>query len=154
MPATAAYQEAADAIQEILQVQGDLLYSALDQPYFGRLDYFPKDIAEAGGELTDHEPDGSRTPLRTIYLGIVLIQDKGVLQLDKPGCETLVHPELRGWVHSSQGLHSYEGRSQALHQDSQPEAGGLEGHIPTAAPGTCHGQAGRSERGCQRRWSR
>ena len=84
MPATAAYQEAADAIQEILKAQGDLLYSALDQPYFGRLDYFRKDIVEADDEPTDDEPDGSRTPLQTIYLGIVLIQGKGVFSWTSP----------------------------------------------------------------------
>ena len=84
MPATAAHQEAADAIQEILKAQGDLLYSALDQPYFGRLDYFPKDIAKAREEPTGGEPDGALTPLRTIYLGIVLIRDKDVFSWTSP----------------------------------------------------------------------
>ena len=84
MPATAAHQEAADAIQEILIAQGDLLYSALDQPYFGRLDYFRKDNVEAGAEPTDDEAEDARTPLQTIYLGIVLIRDKDVFSWTSP----------------------------------------------------------------------
>ncbi len=82
MPATAAHQEAADAIQDILQTNADSLYSALDQPYFGRLDYFRRDSVEASGESQDEEPDGSQ--LKSIYLGIALIRDKDVFSWTSP----------------------------------------------------------------------
>ena len=40
IPARSAYQEAANEIKRILQERKDSLDSALQQPYFGRLDYF------------------------------------------------------------------------------------------------------------------
>ena len=84
MPATAAHQETANAIQEILQENADSLYSALDQPYFGRLDYFRKDVGEADTEPADDDPDAARPPLQTIYLGIVLIPGKDVFSWTSP----------------------------------------------------------------------
>ena len=84
MPATAAHQQTADAIQVVLRANADSLYSALDQPYFGRLDYFRKDLDEGSTESQDNEPDGSQAPLQTIYLGIVLIRDKGVFSWTSP----------------------------------------------------------------------
>ncbi len=89
MPATAALQEAADAIQQILQANADSFYSAIDQPYFGRLDYFHKDDEQANA--TD-EPLEDGTPLpppppsppRTIYLGIVFIRGKDVYSWTSP----------------------------------------------------------------------
>ena len=85
MPATAALQEAADAIQEILQANADSLYSALDQPYFGRLNYFHKDDEQAnatGEAAEDGTPPPS--PPRTIYLGIVFIRGKDVYSWTSP----------------------------------------------------------------------
>ena len=84
MPATAAHQETADAIQMILQANADSLYSAFDQPYFGRLDYFRKNAAEASADPQDDEPDDPDTQLQTIYLGIVLIRDKDVFSWTSP----------------------------------------------------------------------
>ena len=81
MPVTAADQETANAIQEILQENADSLYSALDQPYFGRLDYFRKDAGEEGSELSD---DDARTPPHTIYLGIVFIPGQDVFSWTSP----------------------------------------------------------------------
>ena len=89
MPATAALQEAADAIQQILQANADSFYSAIDQPYFGRLDYFHKDDEQANA--TDEPPeDGTPlpppppSPPRTIYLGIVFIRGKDVYSWTSP----------------------------------------------------------------------
>ena len=79
MPATAAHQETADAIQEILRENADTLYSALDQPYFGRLDYFHRDEESSAAE-PDEEP---KTP-KTIYLGITLIPGKDVFSWTAP----------------------------------------------------------------------
>ena len=78
MPATAAHQEAADAIQEILQSNADSLYSALDQPYFGRLDYFHK------GKDDSDKADDADLPMRRIYLGIVHIFGKDVFSWTSP----------------------------------------------------------------------
>ena len=87
MPATAALQEAADAVQQILQANADSFYSAIDQPYFGRLDYFHKDDEQANA--TDEPPeDGTPlqppSPPRTIYLGIVFIRGKDVYSWTSP----------------------------------------------------------------------
>ena len=102
MPATAAHQETANEIQKILQANADSLYRALDQPYFGRLDYFVGDVAspdtEAAGnggrppaktavaaaEAEEDEEDPDPAPLRTIYLGIVLIPGKEVFSWTSP----------------------------------------------------------------------
>ncbi len=78
MPATAAHQESADGIQAILQANADSLYAALDQPYFGRLDYFHTN------EPANEEADDSAAPLRKIYLGIVFIPGKGVYSWTSP----------------------------------------------------------------------
>ena len=84
MPATAAHQQTADEIQKILRTNADSLYSALSQPYFGRLDYLGKDVVDAGMDSTDEETDGHRTPLQTIYLGIVFIPGKDVFSWTSP----------------------------------------------------------------------
>ena len=78
MPATADHQEAANEIQRILQANADSFYAALDQPYFGRLDYFHTN------EPADVETDDSAAPLRKIYLGIVFIQGKDVFSWTSP----------------------------------------------------------------------
>ena len=74
MPARAAYQETADAIQAVLVGQSDNLYSALDQPYFGRLDYFHRDRSEADPVPVDGETADLPMHPRTIYIGIAHIQ--------------------------------------------------------------------------------
>ena len=79
MPATAAHQETADALQKVLQANADSLYSALDQPYFGRLDYFHQD-EEVSTTDTDEEP---KTP-KTVYLGISFIPGKDVFSWTAP----------------------------------------------------------------------
>ena len=79
MPATAADQQTADAIQKILQDNADSLYSAFDQPYFGRIDYFRKD-----GESSASEPISADTPLQTIYLGIAAVHERGVFSWTAP----------------------------------------------------------------------
>ncbi len=77
--ATAADQQTADAIQKILQNNADTLYRALDQPYFGRIDYFRKD-----GESPASEPISADTPLQTIYLGGAAIPDQDVFSWTAP----------------------------------------------------------------------
>lgn len=79
MPATAADQRTADAIQDVLQENADSLYSAFNQPYFGRIDYFRKD-----GESSASEPISADTPLQTIYLGIAAIPDRDVFSWTAP----------------------------------------------------------------------
>ena len=81
MPATADHQRTADAIQEILKKNSDSLYAALDQPYFGRLDYFRKDDRATNEDSTETPPDGS---LNTIYLGITLIPEHNVFSWTAP----------------------------------------------------------------------
>ena len=84
MPATAAHQETADEIQKILQANADSFYRALDQPYFGRLDYFREDLVEGGLESTDDGSNGAPPALQTIYLGIALIPGKDVFSWTSP----------------------------------------------------------------------
>ena len=84
MPATAAHQEAADAIQQILQENADTLYSALERPYFGRIDYFDKgDIASVQGQV-DEEPDDLAKQRRKVYLGITFIPGHDVFSWTAP----------------------------------------------------------------------
>ena len=101
MPATAAHQETANEIQKILSANADSLYSALDQPYFGRLDYFVDEVGspatEAAGnggrppgraavaaDLEDDKEDVTPDPLRRVYLGIVFIPTKDVFSWTAP----------------------------------------------------------------------
>ena len=83
MPATAAHQETADELQRILQENADTLYSALAQPYFGRLDYFHTDETSSG-PYQDSDKDGLQAPPRTIYLGITFIPGKDVFSWTAP----------------------------------------------------------------------
>ena len=154
MPATAAHQQTAEEIQRILQENADSFYSAVDQPYFGRLDYFRKDAAQTGTGSTDDEPDGARTPLQTLYLGIVLIPGKDVFSWTSPVGKLWYtqsyedgYTAPRGYIPTRVDLKRYirirEGQLKSLND-----------HIPAAASGPLHGEAGRTERGCQRRWPR
>ncbi len=56
----------------------------MDQPYFGRLDYFRKDLAGAGPQSHGDEPNGDSAPLQTIYLGIAFIPGKEVFSWTSP----------------------------------------------------------------------
>ena len=78
MPATADHQEAADAIQVILQSNADSLESARSQPYFGRLDYFHRNKDDS------EEIDEAELPMRKVYLGIVHIFGKDVFSWASP----------------------------------------------------------------------
>ena len=86
MPAKSAYQEAANEIQRVLQERQDSLDSALLQPYFGRLDYFVTDGPAVVTRNTGDEIEGGENPppLRTVYLGITGIPDKGVSSWTSP----------------------------------------------------------------------
>ncbi len=76
MPAKAAYQQAANAIQEILEKNSATLWSALDQPYFGRIDYLER---QDNGKQDDR---GDRQ--RKIYIGITFISGKDVYSWTAP----------------------------------------------------------------------
>ena len=81
MPATAADQRTADAIQEVLQNNADSFYAALDQPYFGRLDYFRGAINGSADEI---EVDEAVSRPNTIYLGIAHIPGQKVFSWTAP----------------------------------------------------------------------
>ena len=84
LPAKAAYQDTANAIQRILLERQDSLDSALRQPYFGRLDYIVTDgppvvMVNAAGD--DENP---RPPQKTVYLGITSITERGISSWTAP----------------------------------------------------------------------
>ena len=82
MPATADHQQTADEIQNILRAQSDSFWSALEQPYFGRLDYHHR---REGDPVPDSsESDGTPRPIRVIYLGGAHIPGKDVFSWTAP----------------------------------------------------------------------
>ena len=85
MPATAAYQEAADGIEKILRERQDSLDSASLQPYFGRLDYFvtdgPSAVTRPSG---DAAAEDASPRLTTVYLGITSIREQGISSWTAP----------------------------------------------------------------------
>ena len=82
MPATADHQQTADEIQRILQAQSDSFWAALEQPYFGRLDYYHR---REGDEVPNsEESDGTPRPIRVIYLGGTHILGKDVFSWTAP----------------------------------------------------------------------
>ena len=83
MPAEAAYHEAATEIQRVLNEQSDALHSALNQPYFGRLDYFHRDAEDSGAEPNGSEHAAMQTP-KVIYLGIAHIPGHEVFSWTAP----------------------------------------------------------------------
>ena len=85
MPARAAHQEAANEMQRILQERQDSLDSALLQPYFGRLDYVVTDGPPVVmGDSGDGEDDDTAPRIRTVYLGISIIPEKGIYSWTAP----------------------------------------------------------------------
>lgn len=80
-PATAAYQEAANEIQRVLDGLMRRYELALPAPYFGRVDYFATDQpAEVNG--------GEANPsLTTAYLGVTKIGGTGVVSWTDPVAE-------------------------------------------------------------------
>ena len=82
MPATADHQQAADEIQKILRAQSDSFWSALEQPYFGRLDYHHRREGEPVPDLS--ESDDSPSPIRVIYLGGTHILGKDIFSWTAP----------------------------------------------------------------------
>ena len=85
MPARSAYQETANQIQRVLQDMQDTLDSALQQPYFGRLDYFVTDgPSVVMGASGDDEGEETTPRLRTVYLGISGIPAKGISSWTAP----------------------------------------------------------------------
>ena len=86
MPVTASSSRDADAIQEILLSNADSLASALDQPYFGRLDYYENADNDESPEAEPSDDDANvpETPPKTIYLGTAFIPGKGVFNWTAP----------------------------------------------------------------------
>ena len=103
MPATAAHQEAAEGIQKILESNRDSLYSALDQPYFGRLDYFRPDLVVADGEVNDADPSMIRRASKTIYIGIAHIRDNDVFSWTAPVARLWYTPSYDGGYTAPRG---------------------------------------------------
>lgn len=82
MPATADHQQTADEIQRVLRAQSDSFYTALEQPYFGRLDYYHR---REGDPVPDSEDsDETPTPIRVIYLGGTHIAGKNIFSWTAP----------------------------------------------------------------------
>ena len=82
MPATADHQQTANEIQQILVAQSDSFWAALEQPYFGRLDYYH--TREGDSVPESEESDGAPAPIRVIYLGGTSIPDKDVFSWTAP----------------------------------------------------------------------
>ena len=82
MPATADHQQTANEIQQILETQSDSFWAALEQPYFGRLDYYHR--REGDPEPGSEESGDAVAPLRTIYLGGTHILGKDVFSWTAP----------------------------------------------------------------------
>ena len=82
MPATADHQQTANEIQQILETQSDSFWAALEQPYFGRLDYYHR--REGDPEPGSEGPGDAVVPLRTIYLGGTHILGKDVFSWTAP----------------------------------------------------------------------
>ena len=82
MPATADHQQTADEIQRVLRAQSDSFWTALEQPYFGRLDYHHRREGDPvpGPEESDEKP----SPIRVIYLGGTSIPSKDVFSWTAP----------------------------------------------------------------------
>ena len=82
MPATADHQQTADEIQRVLREQSDSFWTALEQPYFGRLDYHHRREGDPvpGSEDSDVTPK----PVRVIYLGGTSIPGKDVFSWTAP----------------------------------------------------------------------
>ena len=82
MPATADHQQTADEIQRVLREQSDSFWTALEQPYFGRLDYHHRREGEPvpGPEDSDETP----RPIRVIYLSGASIPSKNVFSWTAP----------------------------------------------------------------------
>ena len=78
MPASAAYKEAAEGIQSILDMNEATLYSALDQPYFGRLDYLTSSLVAGDANLDDIGPDEIQEAPNCTYIGLAYIPENDV----------------------------------------------------------------------------
>lgn len=78
-PVTAATQETANALQAILEEEGSNLASALEQPYFGRLDYIPLDGPHSGSDIVDGRPERMH-----IYIGFKHIPNQDVYSWTAP----------------------------------------------------------------------
>ncbi len=81
MPATAAHQQTANAIQKILTECSEVFWNALKEPYFGRLDYYHRD---KGDPLPDAESNGDLGKMRTIYLGGAQISGTNIFSWTAP----------------------------------------------------------------------
>ena len=82
MPANADHQQTADEIQRILQAQSDSFWTALEQPYFGRLDYYHRREGDLAPD--SEESDGALGAIRTVYLGGTHILGKDVFSWTAP----------------------------------------------------------------------
>ena len=75
-PATAATQEAANAVQDALVELSSSLASALEQPYFGRLDFLVEEAPERAAEKIGEQ--------MRVYIGSVAIEKHNVFSWTAP----------------------------------------------------------------------
>ena len=83
----AADEYAASEVRRVLNKLSDTLWEAVDQPYFGRLDYYHTNegAAPPSGESGNGESgNGELGPKRVIYLGGSHIPDQGVFNWTAP----------------------------------------------------------------------
>lgn len=110
MPATAADSRTAEEVQRVMDSLQDNLSAALDQPYFGRVDYF---ILEPGWDETDEPvlfPDEvlspyakPREPLEDRIKRLSKVMYLGVSHIDKHNVYSWTVPAARLWYTNEQG---------------------------------------------------
>ena len=81
-PATADHQQTANEIQRVLDNQSESFWRAIEQPYFGRLDYVKVEERSRIAELDDSED--SHEKQQTIYLGGTFINGEKVYSWTSP----------------------------------------------------------------------
>ena len=115
MPATAAYIGPAEEIQRVLDNLQDRMLAALDQPYFGRVDYF---VLEPGWDSPDEEEGISEEPgfdeSNSVYWKpresfedrikrLSKVMYLGVSQIDDHNVYSWTVPAARLWYTNEQG---------------------------------------------------
>ncbi len=83
-PATAAYQETANALQAMFQEEIEALRAALDKPYFGRVDYLRQHTEDSDIDLDTTNLDESQDRTYTVYIGDAQIMNTDVVSWTAP----------------------------------------------------------------------
>ena len=119
---------------ESLQERLDSLDSALRQPYFGRLDYFETDgppvVMGASG---DGEDEDATPRLRTVYLGISGIPEKGISSWTAPVAKLWYTTSRQDGYTAPAGPISTLVDLKRYLRIRGPETGGHQRHLPPPA---------------------